>query len=120
MRIALMLMTATLAAPALGQDELPTLSEAMSAVDGREVTASGILGKRPNAGSYLIVGAGDPYQVRFALDREDLTSIDQCVFGYGWQGGCAAEVSAQIETYGSAVRLLVFEISGLQPAQPAE
>lgn len=118
MRIALILAAVTLAVPALGQGELPPMNDAMAAVDGQEVTVRGVLGKAPTTGFYLLPQVGDPYKVRFAVGRQDLKSVEECVFDYGWRGGCSAEVSAQIEVYGATLRLLVFEISDLRPAEP--
>jgi hypothetical protein len=98
-----------LAAP-VSAEPLPDLFDVLTEIEGREVQATGVIGRFGSYGPMLLID-GTYFSLVYALPREKLKAAEACKLEMlSSKEGCPATVSAEITFDGADVDLLVFDI----------
>ncbi|CAN0570411.1 unnamed protein product [Laminaria digitata] len=105
-----------LAAP-VSAEPLPKLLDVVSEIEGREIQATGDIGRFGSSGAAILID--DSYfSITYALPREKLKIAEECKLEFfSGNRGCPATVFAEIVMDGADIDLLVFDIEFHEAAQ---
>lgn len=102
-------------------EELPALTDALSAFVGTEVTATGYIGRGLDIMDKEAISFALPdrttFPVVFDAGRNARRALDGCQFKMFGGTPCPATISAEIEMDGSRVRLIVFALDKIGPPE---
>lgn len=102
-------------------EELPTLADALSALVGTEVTATGHIGRGLDIMDKEAISFALPdrttFPVVFDAGRNARRALEGCQFKMFGGTPCPATISAEIEMDGSRVRLIVFALDEIGPPE---
>ncbi|MBN8633075.1 MAG: hypothetical protein J0L76_19755 [Rhodobacterales bacterium] len=119
MRQSMLLLLATLGSSAGAE----TLAELRKDLTGRELAVAGHIGSGLDIGDDEALSfrdiEGNVYPVVFDAGRTARKSLEGCKFAiFGGGSPCAMDGKAEVELYGSRLRLIVYEITRIEPPAP--
>lgn len=103
---------------AFAQDALPTIESVLDDVSGKNISATGYIGKPEGLDwIYFVMKDGRKFRTELAVDRATLEAIEACRLGYQVPSGCAADITGAIRLKDDYFEVLVDSIPSLRPVE---